>query len=248
MDTLEAEEKPQAVDLPEKPPKKKRIKVLRPSQIINKVRNILPFEGKYAESFGQPEKHAKWFITGPPAAGKSSLMFMLCNYLTKYGVVDYNNHEEAGGDSQTVGQKIEQSLMNDKDGKVRFYKAPLISDEYETMMDRLKKRKSADFAILDSIQHAEMNKKIYLHYTESFCKPKKGKMMLFISHWAKNDFTKFVKHDCDIKVEVIGHVAYVESRYGGGKPFLIWEKGAKDHWRKNYNLVIQGRYWPGKKK
>src|SRR5688572_14326701 len=101
------------VDNAEKLPKKKKIKVLRPSQIISKERDIYPFEGIFFDSFGRPERHAKWFITGPSFAGKSSLIFTICNYLTRFGIVDYNNHEEAGGDSETVANKIMQSGMQD---------------------------------------------------------------------------------------------------------------------------------------
>jgi hypothetical protein len=240
--------KTQPVVSPENRHKKKRIRVLQPSQIIQKERTIYPFEGRFLASFGQPERHAKWFITGPSFAGKSSLIFELCNYLTNFGVVDYNNHEEAGGDSQTVAAKIIQTGMKDKDGQVRLYKAPIVSNEFETFLERLKRRKSADFAVLDSVQHAELSKKDYLHLTDTLCNPKRGKSILFISHWVKNDFTKFIKHDCDIKIEVMGFVAYVESRYGGGKPFIIWEQGAKNYWRRKYKDVVNGKYWPGKKK
>ena len=234
---------------PEKPPKKRKTKVLRPSQILKKERSLYPFTGLFKQSFGCPEAHAKWFITGPSYSGKSSLIFSLCNYLTEHGIVDYNNHEEAGGDSETVADKIRLSGMADKDGKIRLYKAPIVSDIYETFGERMNKKKSADFAVLDSMQHAELNKHHYLELTERLCNPRKKKSLLFVSHWVKNDFTKFVKHDCDIKIEVIGFVAYVESRYpGGGTPFVIWEKGARKHWGKNYNPVIQGKYWPGKKK
>lgn len=236
------------VVIAEKAPKKKKIKVLSPSKIINKVRSIYEFEGKFFESFGKPEKHAKWFITGPSYAGKSSFVFDLCNHLTQFGIIDYNNHEEAGGDSETVGKKLLQSGLNDKDGKIRLFKAPIESLEYETLTERLIKRKSAEFAVIDSIQHAEMNKKQYLHITDVFSNCKKGKSLIFISHWIKNDFTKFVKHDCDIKIEVIGFVARVESRYGGNKPYLIWEQGAKNYWGKKYRKVVEGNYWPGMKK
>lgn len=243
---LQEEKRP--VVSPEKPRNKKKTKVLRPSQILKKERLIYPFEGRFLESFGAPEKHAKWFFTGPSFSGKSSLLFELSNYLTQFGSIGYNNHEEAGGDSETVARKLIQSGLHDKDGKVRIFKAPLESDEYETWEERIAKKKSDDFNILDSIQHAELTKKIYLRITDRFCNPKRGKSLLFISHWVKNDFTKFVKHDCDIKVEVIGFVADVDSRFGGGKPFIIWEKGARAYWKKMYNQVIQGKYWPGKKK
>lgn len=231
-------------------PKKKKVKVLRPSQIVNKDRDIYPFKDKFFDSFGMPEKHVKWFITGPPYSGKSSFVFELCNYLTQFGIVDYNNHEEAGGDSDTVSEKIIQSGMGDKDGKVRLFKAPIESDDYETYFERLNKRKSADFGVLDSVQHAELSKKQYLHLTDSLCNTRKKKSLIFISHGVKTDYTKFIKHDCDIKIEVIGFIAHVESRcrFAKNKPFVIWEKAAREHWGKKYHRVTQGKYWPGIKK
>jgi hypothetical protein len=234
-------------ELPVIKKRKKRIKIMTPTQVVNKQRVIYDFKGKFLQSFGKPERHAKWFITGPPYSGKSSFLFEICNMLTEFGKVDYNNHEEAGGDSQTVAMKLEQSGATDNIN-LRLYKAPIESDELETFSERLSKRNSADFAILDSIQHAQLTKKLYISLTDKFCNSKRGKSMLFISHWAKNDFTLFVKHDCDIKIEVIGFVARIESRYGGGNVFVIWEKGAKNYWGKNYSKVIAGKYWPGKKK
>lgn len=238
---------------PEKPPKdplkirKKRIKVHKPSGIINKKRNILKFEGKLLESVGKPEKHAKWFITGPSFSGKSSLLFELCVAFIAVGVVDYANYEEAGGDSQTVGDKLTKNGLHTQDGKIRLFKAPIESDTHETLGERTGKRDSADFIVVDSIQHAEMTKKQYLKLTDDFSNTKKSKSLLFVSHWVKNEFTKFVKHDCDIKIEVIGFVAHVESRFGGNKPYLIWEDGAKKYWGKKYKAVMDGKYWPGQK-
>ena len=175
------------------------------------------------------------------------MLFELCKELLKFGTVDYNNHEEAGGDSDTVARKIIQSGLKENT-QLRLYKAFIEDPLYETFEERLARKKSAEFAVLDSIQHAELNKKQYLHLTNKFCTPRRAKSLLFVSHWQKNDFTIFVKHDCDIKIEVIGFVANVESRYGGNKPFIIWEEQAKKHWGKKYNHVINGRYWPGKKK
>jgi hypothetical protein len=94
-----------------------------------------------------------------------------------------------------------------------------------------------------------MNKQAYIEFTDALCNPKKRRSMLFICHWKKSDpLNVFIKHDCDIKIEVIGFVAHVESRYGGNKPFVIWEQGAKKYWAKKYNQVINGNYWPGQKK
>lgn len=228
--------------------KKKKIRALRPSEIISKKRSIYPFDGKWLDSFGKPERHSKWFITGPSFSGKSSFVFMLCDYLARFGIVDYNNHEEAGGDAQTVASKIEKHVAIENHTRIRLYKAPIVSDTHETFLERLLKKNSADFAVLDSVQHAELDKRHYIDLTNQLCTPRKGKSIIFISHWVKNDYTKFLKHDADIKIEVIGFVANVSSRYGGGVPFLIWEEGAKKYWGKKYKQVIAGKYWPGIKR
>lgn len=240
-----------AVEISGNAHKKQKIKILRAKNIISKKRVIYEFKGKYRESFGCPERHAKWFITGPSYSGKSSFLFELAGYLAQYGKVDYNSQEEAGGDSQTIANKIVQADSYNVDAlnrKIAYYKAPIISDELETFEDRLRKKRSAAFAILDSIQHAELTRKQYLKITNYLSNPRHGKSLLFVSHWVKNDFVKFVKHDCDIKIEIIGFVASVDSRYGGGKPFLIWEEAAKKYWGKKYNQIITGKYWPGRKK
>lgn len=219
-----------------------KIKALRPSQMINKKRVIYPFEGRFKDSFGLPERIAKWFITGPPGSGKSSFLFILCEYLSQFGSIDYNSFEE--GDSQTVVDKLIRHGLDKKNNEFKVLaKVPVVE-----WHGRLLKRKSACFGVMDSLQHAEINKKLYLLFAYQLCVPKKGKSMLFVSHWLKNDLVIFIKHDCDIKIEVIGFVASTMSRYGGNKPFVIWEFGARKYWGKKYNSVINGHYWPGQKK
>jgi hypothetical protein len=225
-----------------KPPKKKTVKALRPSQIINKKRNIYQFEDKWKESFGRPENFAKWFITGPSYSGKSSFLFSLCEYLTNFGKVAYNNYEE--GDSETVADKMRMSGLIHKEDLFRLIpKEPALE-----FKKRLMKRKSAEFGVFDSIQHGQINKELFLNITEDLCVPKKGKSLLFVSHYTKDGLWTFVRHDCDIKVEVINFVANVESRYGGNKPFVIWEEMAKARWGSRYKQVINGQYWPGRRK
>ena len=219
-----------------------KIRAYSPSQIVNKKRVIYPFTGKFKDSFGIPEKIAKWFITGPSYSGKSSFLFQLCNYLCQFGPVDYNSYEE--GDSETVAEKIREHGLVDKDGKFRLlHKAPIHLFE-----QRLLKRNAALFAVVDSIQHGRIDKNTYIDFVDTFGNQRKGKSLLFVSHWVKTDLTKHVKHDCDIKIEVIGFVAHCESRYGGNKPYIIWEDGAKAYWGKKYKLIAEGKYWPGQKK
>lgn len=210
--------------------------------MIKKKRVIYPFEGRFKDSFGMPERIAKWFITGPSGSGKSSFLFILCDYLAKFGCIDYNSFEE--GDSQTVVDKLLMHGLDKQEDHFRILaKVPVVQ-----WQERLLKRKSSAFGVMDSLQHAEINKHQYIQFTDQLCNPKKGKSMLFVSHWIKNDLVKFIKHDCDVKIEVIGYVADIMSRYGGNKRFIIWEAGARKHWGKKYNQVITGQYWPGQKK
>lgn len=237
--------------VPIKVHKKRRVRVLRPSQIIKKQRQAIDIGGDIGASIGLVEPGTKIFITGPSYSGKSSFIIRLCGLFSKHMKVDYNNHEEKGGDASTVKKKMGEGGIDESfDGRIRFYKAPIVSDEEETFSEIIAKKKSAGFVVLDSVQHANLNKLQYIAFTNRFCNPKKGKIVVFICHWVKNDYMKHIKHDCDVKIEVIGFVANVESRLPGAnnKPILIYEEGAKKHWKKNLRNVLSGDYWPGRKK
>lgn len=235
----------------EKPKKKSKSKIMRPSNIINKKREFIDIAGLIGASLGKIEVGSKIFITGRSYSGKSSFVTKLCALMAGHVKVDYNNHEEKGGDAATVVEKMMQAGIDKSfDGKIRFYKAPISSDTEETFADILSKKNSAGFAVLDSLQHARMGKADYIDFTNKFCNAKRRKIIVFISHWQKNDYVMHIKHDCDIKLEVMKYVVYVESRMPGAtnKPIVIWEEGAKKAWGKNYTRVVNGNFWPGIKK
>lgn len=233
------------------PIKKRKPRILRPSQIINKKREYIELGGEIGASIGRVELGTKIFITGRSYSGKSSFITKLCALMAEHVKVDYNSHEEKGGDASTVMEKMAFAGIDKTfDGKIRFYKAPIVSEEEETFGEQLNKKHSAGFAVLDSLQHARMSKADYIDFTNKYCNPRKKKIVAFISHWQKNDFVLHVRHDCDVKLEAMKYVVWVESRLPGAtnKPIVIWEEGAKKAWGKNYKRVIAGDYWPGIKK
>jgi hypothetical protein len=222
------------------PPARPKMVCLKPSQVVNKKRVMYQFDGEFAEVFGSPERHAKWFITGPSFSGKSNFVFKLCAYLCRFGMVWMNNFEE--GDAATVAQKLERFELTQFDSHFRLYPRAPIPDFKAALL----RKRSGNIAVVDSIQHAHMNKRLYDDFSMALSNPRRGKMLLFISHYSKNDFTSHVRHDCDIKIEVIGFVARVESRYGQQKQMLlIWEEGAKKYWGKHYKKVLEGKFWTG---
>lgn len=239
----------QGIKIGQTTPKKKKVKQLKPSQILNKERKYIEVGGAIGESIGPIELGSKIFITGRSFSGKSSFITMLCALVSQHVKVDYNTHEEKGGDASTIIKKMHQAGINaEHDDRIRFYQAPIHSDDHQTFAEVLSKKGSAGFAVLDSLQHAGMNKADYISFTNKFCNPRRGKIVAFISHWQKNDFVLHVKHDCDIKLEAHKYVVHVESRMEGAtnKPIVIWEEGAKKAWGKKYKDVISGKYWPGK--
>lgn len=226
-----------------KPPKKtekRKIKVLRPSQVVNKKRVLYEFEGQWLEMFGKPENIAKWFITGPSYSGKSSFFYSLCRYLCEFGNLDYDSFEE--GNAQTTADKISEYGLLEMERQFKLLPKVPIAD----LKWRLERKNSAKFAVIDSVQHCRMKELEYIDFTVAL--EKKGKSLLFVSHWVKDPFTKFVKHDCDIKIEVVGFVARIKSRYSktGETRHVIWEEGARKYWGKKFTSVANGKFWPYK--
>jgi hypothetical protein len=111
----------------------------------------------------------------------------------------------------------------------------------------MKKKKAAQFGVIDSVQYAGFD---YDYYKEMKRELRK-KSLLFISHAQGNNplgrTADSIRYDARIKVHVIGYMAKVISRYGGNMPFIIWEEGAKKYWGKKFNSVKEGKYWPGQK-
>ena len=220
------------------------MKALTAKQIIEKKRIIYDFNGRFLESFGKPEQNACWMIWGKSGNGKTHFVLSLVKYFAeKFGTVDYISLEE--GDKQSFAIALEHVKMNDVK---RFRLFPPCTTEQVT--ERILKKKGANFVVIDSIQYSGIS---YTdHYRNKTSKLAKRKQVIYISHGNGNNpdgkTADKIRYDADVKVHIIGFVANVRSRYGGNKPFIIWEEGAKKYWGQKYNKVISGKYWPGDKK
>lgn len=225
-----------------KKPKSTSSRAYSVKQVINKKRVIYDFDGEFLESFGKPEKNAIWFIWGQSGNGKTRFLLQVCKYLTKFGKVDYNSLEE--GACESIAKALRETQMEEVEGKFRLLDVMPFND----FINRLSGKKTADFGVIDSVQYSGFN---YEQYKE-IKKQLKKKSLLFISHATGNNpkgsCADSIRYDASIKVHVIGYVAKVVSRYGGNKPFIIWEEGARRYWGKKFIHVKEGRYWPSQKK
>ena len=79
--------------------------------ILDKKYNTFPFEGKWKEAFGTPERVGVWFIWGNSGNGKTSFVMQLCKELCKYDRVVYNSLEE--GACLTVQNNLKMHGMSE---------------------------------------------------------------------------------------------------------------------------------------
>jgi hypothetical protein len=93
------------------------------------------------------------------------------------------------------------------------------------MVARLKRKKSAKIVFIDSIQHSGISYEMWKKLRAMFPK----KIFILISHATGNEprgaAAYDIRYDVDIKCFVKDFVGYPDGRFGGGKPFMIWEDG-----------------------
>lgn len=200
----------------------KRAKTI--NELLNTNFKVLDFEGDFEALIGKPEMKGSWIIWGESGNGKTSFTMQLCKYLTKFGRVAYNSLEE--GASESVKQALIRFNMKEVSRRmILLDKEPIVE-----LTERLKRRKSPDVIVIDSLQYSGMNYKQYKDLRDQF----NNKLFIFISHAdgkkPAGRVAASVKYDAFVKIRVEGHKAFSISRYGGGVPYTIWSEGADQYW------------------
>ena len=183
--------------------------------------NTLEFEGRWLAAIGKPELTGSWLIWGCSSNGKTRFALELAKYLSKFVRVAYDSLEE--GLSLSMQRAIEDVGMSDC--KRNF--VLLDKEDIASLVARLKKQRSPQVVIIDSIQYTGMSYTDYKNLRKLF----PHKLFVFISHADGNNpngnVAKSVRYDAFVKIFVSGFTAYPQSRFGGGDNYVIWEQGAK---------------------
>lgn len=190
--------------------------------LLEKKFDVMPFEGAWKDSFGEPCKQFSMMLYGDSGHGKTDLAIKLGKYLTNFGKVVYNSIEE--GFSHTLQMAMLRNNMDQVADKFLI----LDKEQLPDLTKRLKKQRSPDFLIIDSIQYLQMTKDEYFNFKKEFYS-KKG--IIYISHIEKGSvkgaLARDIWYDVDIQVPVEGFKGFPKKRLnGGGKPFIINEKRA----------------------
>ena len=191
------------------------------------------FTGAYLASFGRPELRGAWIIWGGSGSGKTTFTLMLCKYLAGFRRVAYNSLEQ--GLSLSLQKAWERVDMAEAGSNIIL----LNKEQMPELRERLRKRKSPDIIVIDSVQY------LTKFYTQQFNELKADfpdKLFIFISQADKADkdpdgkTAKHIRYDADIKIKVEGYKAFVTTRYEdpengeGGADFIIREQGAAEYW------------------
>jgi len=191
------------------------------------------FDGPFLASFGRPELRGAWIIWGGSGSGKTTFTLMLCKYLAGFRRVAYNSLEQ--GLSLSLQKAWERVEMAEAGSNIIL----LNKEELPELRERLRKRKSPEIIVIDSVQYLT---KFYQQQFKELKAEFPNKLFIFISQADKADkdpagtVAKHIRYDADIKIRVEGYKAFVTTRYEdqdkgeGGADFIIWERGAADYW------------------
>ena len=195
-------------------------------QVLRTRFKVLPFDGEWKDDIGCPELTGSWIIWGNSGNGKTRFALQLCKYLCQFGRVAYDSLEE--GVSVSLVKAIKETHMME----VRRKFVVLDKEPIDQLTERLERPKSPDIVCVDSLQYTGMSYEQYKALKERFPK----KLFIWISHadgtLPEGRVAKKVRFDSNVKVFVQAYRAEPVSRYGGGKPYIIWEEG----YRKNFEL------------
>jgi len=182
----------------------------------------LDFKGEWFDAIGSPEPKGVWIIWGNSGNGKTRFALQLAKYLASFGLkVAYNSLEE--GVSTSLVQATKDCGLYEV--KRRFFL--LDGEKMPDLINRLAKQKSPHVVIIDSLQYTRMNYATYIELKERF----RSKLFILISHadgkHPAGRVAKSIRYDANVKIWVEAYMAFAKSRYGGGKPYVIWEEGVE---------------------
>lgn len=200
-------------------------RALTVKEILRKKRHVFPFEGEWAEAFGQPERTGVWFIWGNSGNGKTSFVLDLMRELCRWESVLFDSMEE--GDSLSMRDKLVRSGLTAPGLRLHLLNCEPMSE----LSDRLYRRKSCNVVVIDSFQYTQMTYKDYIKFKESH----RDKLLIFISHAQghnpRGSAAKSVMYDATLKIWVEGFKAFSKGRFiGPSGAFTIWDEGAERYW------------------
>jgi len=197
---------------------------ISPSELKNRVYEVIDFEGEWEKLVGKPEIKGSWLVWGNSTNGKTRFALQLAKYMARFGKVVYNSLEE--GDCYSMKTAIEQVNMLEVNRNFLL----LDRESIDELRIRLKKDNKIKFVFIDSLQYSGIDYREYKELRDQ----NRNRIFVWVSHADGRDpmgaTAKAIKYDAYIKIFIEGYKAFAQSRYGGGESYVIWEQGANKYW------------------
>lgn len=213
-------------------------KLLSMAQIMKKKYTLIEnLPEKFRDSFGELSMPFVGIIWGQSGQGKTNLVFtMIDAFLVNFKVLFLSLEE---GHEMSMKNSLVRHFESGADDKLKNLKVSDSRVTFDELCVLLKKKRSANIIVVDSLQFFNITYDDYKMLKGLF--PKKS--FLFISHakgkTPKGGCADSIMYDAGLKIRVDGYIAFPISRYGGNIPYVIWEDGAKQKHGKAYRQIIK---------
>ncbi|WP_295990539.1 AAA family ATPase [uncultured Alistipes sp.] len=203
-------------------------RTLSVNQVLQVRNDTLPLTGGWRECFGEIDRTGILFVYGPSTSGKSSAALCLAKELAQFGRVLYLSNEE--GFRTSFQERLRRFTATDCGARIQFVCHETVGE----LIERLGKRRSADFVVIDSVQDSKILRSEY----ENLKRLSARKMFIFISRVEGRQpvgrLARQIKFDADLKVWVEGGRVISEGRYiGPVGHFDVLEEKAREYWSSN---------------
>ena len=231
-----AKPKPPAPAKPKEKPKKTPIKQLAQKKFFDAGK----ITQRLRDCFGNIDSAFSMVYFGDSSNGKTTGIGMLIDDLVPSFncKVAYISYEE--GAAKSMQQVLVHDLkLNEKHGNCLDVYDHMTFEQLDYYMSR---RKSQKIWVIDSIQASGLTKEQVLYLMKKYTTGKGTKILIYVS-WAEGKLpqgaeAKAARYMAMVKVRVEGFIGFIKGRFRGKQNFIIWEKGAKDYWKKKYNKMV----------
>lgn len=194
-------------------------------QLLDMTYDTIDLSGIWGNCIGNMSRHGVVFIWGNSGNGKTSATLSLCKELARFGKVLYIPLEE--GHSLSLQNGIRRAGLVECGSRFQILRTATL----EELDERLSKKRSAEFIVIDSFQYMNISYRNYIAFKTRHL----DKLLIFVSHadgkQPAGRAAKSVMYDADLKIWVEGHTAFSKGRFiGTTGAAVIWQEGAEKYW------------------
>ena len=212
------------------------MRALSIANIEDKKYEYIPFEGEFAEAFGNRERGGIWIVYGKSGMGKTRFTLDLAKEFDRMGYSVLFATLEMGICSDFHGA-LSSAGIRSKVNSIKFVEELTLEDLERT----LSKQRSPDVVFIDSIQYFTDQFEAKAEEIIRLRKKYRSKIFVFTSHVEGKEVegkaAYLVKRDSFVRIHVEGFRAIYKGRSRGGRKgyYTVWEKGASEYWIENEN-------------